>query len=329
MRCVWMVVPKMSRFVYPVVARRVERILAQRREVVERVVAVACALAADDEACLPPGRRFPQQLAFSAEGPARVQIVSGDVVDREPFPFGVAERRARAQRVGDEGPRRVSADVPCGEVAKRHRHLARPLFEPGAAARDVDESAERVPAEERALWPAHELDLLDVEQFDARRVRVELRHAVDEGRNGRVTGARPNPPEPWVAQLSGGELGEGDIRRKDRRFAHDPDARPFEGVGGDRRDAERQFARVLGLLLRGDGHRRQGHSQQRIIGRGRGGCRLSGGGRSGQEGSTRKKHRYQGVLHISHLGAIDARMGISVSGLFSSYFRSRVLLPRP
>ena len=55
----------------------------------------------------------------------------------------------------------------------------------GRAARDVDQPAERVAAEEGALRPAHELDLIDVHQLDARRVRVELGHAVDVGGDAR------------------------------------------------------------------------------------------------------------------------------------------------
>ena len=54
------------------------------------------------------------------------------------------------------------------------------FFSDGRVLRDVHQAAERVAAEQRALRPAHELDLLDAEQLDARRVRVELRDAVDD-----------------------------------------------------------------------------------------------------------------------------------------------------
>ena len=67
------------------------------------------------------------------------------------------------------------------------------------------------------------------------------------------------------------------------RLAHDPDARSVDGVGRDRRDADRQFPRVLGLLLCGDGHRRQRHPHERIIRGLRWRRRLSGSGRSEQQ----------------------------------------------
>ena len=50
----------------------------------------------------------------------------------------------------------------------------------GFAARHVDDAAERVAPEQRALRPAHEFDLIDIEQLDVRRVAVQLRHAVDD-----------------------------------------------------------------------------------------------------------------------------------------------------
>ena len=67
---------------------------------------------------------------------------------------------------------------------------------------DVHQPAQRVPAEQRALRTAHELDLIDVEQLDARGVRAELRDAVDVGRDARVVRAGADAAEPGVAQLS-------------------------------------------------------------------------------------------------------------------------------
>ena len=125
---------------------------------------------------------------------AEVDVVPGDVVRREAVALRVAEREADrrllAQRTG-----RVRAHVDGAEVAERDDGGTGPLRQGRPRAADVNQPAERVPPEQRALRPADELHLADVEELDAGGVRVELRHAVDVGRDRGVRRARADAPE--------------------------------------------------------------------------------------------------------------------------------------
>ena len=192
---------------------------------------------------------------------------------------------------------------------------------PGPAARDVDEPAERVPAEERALRPADELDLFDVEQLDARRVRVELRHAVEEGRDA------PGCPGSNRCRGTCGLLSFRAVNSVKLTFgAKIPASLTMRMPARSMVSAETavtltgSLARVLGLLLCGDGHRRQRHPHERIIRGLRRGRRLSGSGRSRQN-ETRQKHEHHDSLHDSHLGAIDARTGTFRFGVLPIIFQ--------
>ena len=113
------------------------------------------------------------------------------------------------------------------------------------------------------------------------------------------------------------------LRRENARFAHDLDVGPIDRVLGNRRDADRQTTGVLWLLLRRDGHRRQGQPQL-VVGRRRGRlgrrrlrgrARLSGSGRSRHQDGTGKKHKYQRVSSCSSSwGSKTLRQGFLFRG---------------
>ena len=67
-----------------------ERIAPQARKIAERVVAVARALTRDDDARLPALIRREEQLPLAERGRPRIEVVSRDVVDREPVAHGTA-----------------------------------------------------------------------------------------------------------------------------------------------------------------------------------------------------------------------------------------------
>ena len=66
----------MSRSVLPSKSRDgAKRFLLQAAEVTQRVVAVAGALAAEDQSRFPAGRRRPQQLRLAGRGLAGIEVV--------------------------------------------------------------------------------------------------------------------------------------------------------------------------------------------------------------------------------------------------------------
>src|SRR5439155_1103025 len=138
------------------------------------------------------------------------------------------------------------------KVAVRTADAPGPARERGAAARDVDQAAERVAAEERTLRSAHELNLIDVNQLDARRVGVQLRHAIDVGRHARVVRAGADTAEARVAQLARGELAEEDVGRELAGLADAPDAGVLQRLAGDGGHTDRCSLNIFRLLLRGD-----------------------------------------------------------------------------
>src|SRR5260370_13900908 len=80
------------------VAGSVERVRAKAGEIVERVVAVAGALAVEQGPRLPACRRLPHKLALAEHGRTGVEIVTGDVVLRAPVARRIAEAEADPQR---------------------------------------------------------------------------------------------------------------------------------------------------------------------------------------------------------------------------------------
>ena len=137
-------------------------------------------------------------------------------------------------------------------VAERHEAPFPSSHRPApAAASHVDDAAERVPAEERALRTAHELDLIDLEQIDARRVGIELRHAVEVCGDRRIAGLAPMPRKRAIAQLPGGELGEVHVRCIDAGVADESRCpRPRSSAAGTAVTLTGQCLRVGWFLLR-------------------------------------------------------------------------------
>ena len=237
------------------IARRRKGILAQQRDVVQGVVAVACALRSEDQATLPGGVRHPEHLRLAREGRPGIDVVAGHRVHREAVAVHLGERKADAEPVVDHRAADRAANAPGAVIAERRRQHAVPPRRRRPGAGDVDEAAERVAPVQRALRAAHELDLIDVEQLDARRVGVQLRHAVEVGRDPRVVRARADAPETGAAQLPGRPLGEVGVGREDRRLAHDADARALERFGGNGGHADRDLLLILWFLQRRDGDR--------------------------------------------------------------------------
>ena len=239
------------------VAGGVERGRAKTGEVVERVVAVAGALGVEQCPRLPARRRLPQELALAEHGRSGVEIVTRDVVLREPVARRIAEAHTHSQRVLDQRAGRRAAQIAGAEVAVRADEAAGPCLQRRPAARDVDDAAERVTAEQRALRTAHELDLIDVNELEARGVRIELRDAVDVARDARVAGAGADAAHACVAQLSRGELVEEGVRRVACRIADAAHARVLQCLVRHRRQAHGHLLRILRTLLPRDGDRRQ------------------------------------------------------------------------
>ena len=152
------------------------------------------------------------------------------------------------------------------EVPKRSDEAAGPVAERGARAGHVDQSAERIAAEEGALGSAHEFDLFDVDQLDARRVRVELRHAVDVGGDAGVVRARADASETRIAQLARGELVKERVGRVVGRVADGSDGRLLERFFWHGRNAHRRLLPILWRLLGGDGNDRQTNPQRTAVG---------------------------------------------------------------
>ncbi len=152
-----------------------------------------------------------------------------------PSRFTCAKETPRLTLSRDDRSRRPSPNGPRPVVAERCRERTRPLRQGRPGAGDVHQPSQRVPAEQRALRTAHELDLIDVEQLDARGVRVELRDAVDVGGDAGIVRAGADAPETGVAQLPRRPLREERIRGVDGRLADDVDA----GIL-DRRPARRR-----------------------------------------------------------------------------------------
>jgi hypothetical protein len=269
------------------IARRVERVVAQRLQVVQRVVAVTRALAGVDETRLPLRRRREQQLRLAEGAVPVVDVVAGHVVLREAVALRVAEGEAdrglAAKRAG--GGR---AHVDRAVIAERHHRGSRPPGQGRPRRADVNEAAQRVASEERALRTAHELQLADVEQLEAGRVGVQLRHAVDIGRNRGIGRARPDAAEARVAQLPRGEVGEIGVRRVDGRLANGGHAAVPQRIERDDADADRQALWIGRLLLGGDGHGRQRDLPGRL------------GGLGGGDGGQAEAEEDEGQSHAHH-----------------------------
>ena len=256
------------------VARDVERVGADRRQVVEGVVAVAGTLAVEHRARLPARVRLPQQLSLAEDGGPRVEVVAREVVLRKACPRRVAEPDTRGECVGDNRTRGGAAQVAGVEVAVRTAQAAAPFRERGTRARDVDDAAKRVASEERALRTAHELDLLDVDQFDARGVGVELRHAVDVTGDAGIGRSRANAAEARVAQLSHREFVEVGVGCIAGGIAHAAHRGLLECALRNGGHTDRERLRIGRFLLRRDGQRRQREADDRRRGRVRLGVRV-------------------------------------------------------
>src|SRR5258707_13238808 len=93
------------------VARRVERTRSNGSEIVQRVVAVARALAGEHETRFPSCSGLPDDLAFSEECGSRIEVMARDFIRRESVPAGEAERELYAEFVGDVLVRYGAEDV--------------------------------------------------------------------------------------------------------------------------------------------------------------------------------------------------------------------------
>ncbi len=122
-----------------------ERISAQGREIAERVVAVAGALAGHDDARFPGVRRRPDDLRPARERLARVEVVARHAVRREPVARRVVERRAEAEFPVLERSGHAALDTATGFARERHVHRTAPCGKRRAPRRDVHDPAKRVP----------------------------------------------------------------------------------------------------------------------------------------------------------------------------------------
>ena len=180
------------------------RRFAKRGQIVQRVVAVAGTLTADDHPRLPVGRR-PEELPLGRCCRARIQVVARNVVYCEAIALGVTQRETYADPVPERSGH-VAADLAGVVVTERHGQPARPLGERRARAEHVHQPAERIAAEKRALRAAGELHLLDVHKIHARRVRVQMRHAIDERRDRGICRARAEAAKTGIHELPCGEI---------------------------------------------------------------------------------------------------------------------------
>ena len=209
------------------IARHVKRVLAQRRKVAQGVVAVTVPLDAEDRARFPGVARNPERLRLAERCRSGVERTAGEIVHGESVPLASPDGQPHGQSPGERSGHRPP-HLPRPGVAERRRETARPAGQRGPGARDVDDAAQGVAAEQRALRPAHELDLFDIEQLDVRRVGVELRHAIDVGRHARIGRARADPADERVADLPSGQVREVRVRGEESRLADRRDSSALE-----------------------------------------------------------------------------------------------------
>ncbi len=246
------------------VARGMKRVGAYRGEIVQRVVAVARALAVEHRTRLPPRVRLPQDLPLAEQRGARVEVVARDIVLRKAVARGVAEAEADRDLVRRQGTGHSPTEIAAVEVAVGAAQAAGPGRERRAPARDVDDAAERVASEQRALRTAHEFNLVDVDQLDARRVRVELRHAVDVARDAGIGRAGADAAKACVAQLPGAEFVEERVWGKAGGVADGADCVVVQRGARHGGHADGKRLRIGRLLLRRHRDRRYSESDRRL-----------------------------------------------------------------
>src|SRR5262249_36099506 len=129
-----------------------------------------------------------------------------------------------------------------------------------------------------------------------RRVSVELRDAVDVGRDRGIRRARADAAEARLAELAGREVGEERVWRVYRRLADCRHAAVPQRVERNGREADGKSLRVGRLFLRRDGHRRQRHLSRRLtVALGRGpGWRHTDGTKRGEDDNR------PGQQHAAH-----------------------------
>ena len=191
--------------------------------------------------------------------------MAGDEVLGKAVAPRVADADAQRQLVGNQRSGRASLERPLAIVAERHGRPAPPALERWAGARYVHQTAQRVPSKQRALRSAYEFNLTDVDQLDARRVRVQLRYAVEVGRHARVARTRADATEARVAQLPRAEFVEEGVRCQLGGIADALNTRGLQRLARHRRHADGHFLDVLRLLLRCDRHGRQAESNGSVV----------------------------------------------------------------
>src|SRR4029434_7415554 len=92
----------------------------------EGVSALARPLARDDDSRLPDARGRPEQLSLRREGRSRIEIVSSEIVGREPVTTAVLKRRADTEFAVDHRTADAAADVARVGVGEWHRQRACP-----------------------------------------------------------------------------------------------------------------------------------------------------------------------------------------------------------
>ena len=248
--------PKMSRCVCPSKSRaRVNGFCAKAAEIAERVVAVARPLAVHDDARLPAARRRPEQLSLRGEGLARIEVVAGQIVDREPVAATVCSDGATPSLPSTTGPADAAAHVARVDVGEWHRQAAGPAESDGRALVTLitppsvlrPNSALCGPRT-NSTCPTSSRSMLDVLEFSC---GTPSKYVVTAG----LAGARTDAAEPRVAQLAGRELGEVECSAHKSSLADDVAPGVPKRLLRHRGQADRQFLRV-GRLFLGRHHQR-------------------------------------------------------------------------
>src|SRR5262245_4590813 len=103
-----------------------ERVVSQRGEVLQGVVAVARPLAGENHTCFPTAARRPPELRLAVGSVAIIDIVASHIVFREPVALATAQCQAETELAGQRTGY-TAARIPLAVIRKRNQKASAPL----------------------------------------------------------------------------------------------------------------------------------------------------------------------------------------------------------
>ena len=208
---------------------------------------------------------------------------------------------AESELILNERPGDTATKVEEVVVAKGSLGGAAPVIERWTAAGGADETASGVATHQCAHGPAHEIDLLHVDEFEAAGVGTELRHSVDDGGDARVHGRSADAAKDRLARATGAVFIEENSWRMNGGVFDRAHSSGVEKGGITDRGTERQVEQIPFELWRGRLH----HLQFPHLTRHRDGNGASVGlisvGLGAQERGEEKANRKAEIRHSSAL----------------------------